>query len=306
MPIFDQSLDFPTAVLMIRPASFGFNQETAISNVFQQATHELSDHKIKTHALAEFDGLVTELQQHGLDVLIINDTPSPPKPDAIFPNNWLATMPNGSLYTYPMADKSRRQEVRSDVLVQLKEEYELNEVIELHEHDSALEGTGSIVFDHAHKKAYACRSSRTNEELFNEHCRSLGYESILFDATDKKGTPIYHTNVMMSIGRHFAIVCTSTLGNTTILHKLQADDLRIIDISEEQMRALCGNVFLIQGKNQDFLIMSSQAYHAFDTIQIELIEKTAIIIHAPIPTIESIGGGGVRCMMAGIHLKKKL
>ena len=90
-----------STILMVRPAAFGFNAETAANNFFQ-SNPNLGKEELQQKALNEFDNMVATLRKHGVTIVVIQDTETPAKPDAIFPNNWLSTSPNGTVTVYPM------------------------------------------------------------------------------------------------------------------------------------------------------------------------------------------------------------
>lgn len=301
----------PNAILMMRPAAFGYNIETAASNTFQ-FTPDIEDKEIHQKALQEFDEMVNELRSKHIEVIVMEDTASPVTPDAIFPNNWFTTHSDGKIVLYPMEASNRRSERRDDVIDQLKLTYEASSLhdISINELDGKyLEGTGSVVFDHIAKKAYACRSSRTDLQLLIDLCKKLAYEPVIFTATDGQGMNIYHTNVMMCIGTDVAIVCLESIAEEDqerVIDQLQMDGKQLIAIGHEQMNNFAGNMLEVDNDHGErFLTMSKSAFQSLVNGQINAITKSVDIIEVSIPTIEQYGGGGVRCMMAGIHLPKK-
>lgn len=302
----------PAALLMIRPLSFGYNEETASTNAFQQALND--DHiEIQKRAQKEFDDVVIKLNQNDIKAIIISDTKEPVKPDAVFPNNWISTHENGLVITYPMLAVNRRLERRLDVIEKLKEQFVVNEVWDLSSHEDEekfLEGTGSIVFDHSNKLAYACRSPRTHSDLIKKLCLKIGYELVLFDAIDERGGPIYHTNVMMWIGEKSAVVCLDSIrkeeDQDLILTKLIDTNHKVIAISYQQMNAFAGNMFEVKNsKGEVFILMSQTAFDSLLPGQLNEITKHAEPLIVSINTIEKYGGGGIRCMVAGIYLPEK-
>jgi hypothetical protein len=287
--------------LMIRPAAFGFNTETAASNAFQKS-HATGNAQQK--ALLEFDAMVSQLLNAGVHITVIEDTKYPPKPDAIFPNNWFSTHHDSTVVLYPMQALNRREECRLDVIEQLHQNHGINRLIDLRDevvNDRFLEGTGSIVFDHQHKIAFACRSSRTDETLFTELCNILGYQPICFDAFDKTNQPIYHTNVVMAIGTNWAVCCTDTIPKnqqTIVLNALNKNH-DLIEITQEQMAAFSGNMLELQSIEGDKLfVLSETAYQHLSKQQINTLAKHGRLLPISVSTIEQIGGGSVRCMMA--------
>lgn len=300
-------------ILMIRPAGFQYNHETAASNAFQQTLEGLSPHELQDKALAEFDAFVTKLRIHDIRVTVIQDTPEPPKPDAIFPNNWISMQANGIVYLYPMNTPNRRLERRDEILEELEKQYEIRQVIDLSESEQEgrfLEGTGSIIFDHPNQTGYACISPRTDKDLFIAHCEQLGYHHIYFHSADKNGKAVYHTNVMLTIGDGFAVVCLESIHDEAerqmLADKLESSGHEIIEISEEQMLQFAGNMLEVKNsQGQPYLVMSESAFRSLNEGQLAQIEKFACILMVSIPTIETIGGGSARCMMAEIFLNEK-
>ncbi len=301
----------PETLLMVRPASFGYNAETAASNTFQKLPKE-NLITIQKLALDEFENAVRLLKDNGIEIIVISDTDSV-KPDAIFPNNWISTHANGLIITYPMLAPNRRIERRQDVIDQLKDRFVVNEIWDLSDYEKShrfLEGTGSIVFDHFNKIAYACLSPRTNEELLTELCEKVGYEAIVFHAVDEKNNSIYHTNVIMWIGEKVAAVCLDAVRSDAdqekILSKLAETNHKIIAISYQQMNAFAGNMFEVKNKKgESFILMSQTAFQSLLPGQLNEITKFAEPLIIPIDTIETYGGGGIRCMVAGVYLTEK-
>ena len=203
----------PKEVIMVRPACFGFNEET-LDNAFQRSDFRLSERQIHEAALKEFEAVVDLLKSNKVTVVIFNDSPMPTKPDAIFPNNWFSTHPDGSVVIYPMMAPVRRQEARMDMVKFLEDVYQVDKVFDLRKFENEglfLEGTGSIVFDHLHRKAFATLSSRTNLKLLRQVSKILNYDLVTFEAFDRSGVPIYHTNVMMWIGTTVGAICAEAI-----------------------------------------------------------------------------------------------
>jgi hypothetical protein len=301
----------PKTLLMVQPASFGYNAETADSNSFQ---HPPGDDLINLQKLAlnEFENAVRIIKESGVEVIIIPDA-APAKPDAIFPNNWISTHSRGLIITYPMLALNRRRERRPDIIETLKDRFVVNEVWDISDNENNnrfLEGTGSIVFDHVNQVAYACLSPRTDEELLNELCNKIGYRGITFHAVDERGNSIYHTNVMMWVGEKVAVVCLDSIKNDDdqekILNKLAETNHKIIAISYPQMNAFAGNMFEVKNKKgESFILMSQTAYQSLVPGQLNELTKYSEPLVIPIDTIEKYGGGGIRCMVAGIYLEEK-
>ncbi len=297
-------------ILLIRPSSFAFNAETAISNAFQIKLNE-SEEEIKQKKLSEFEAFVQTLTTKGVNVFAIDDTILPEKPDAIFPNNWVSFHADGTVILYPMCAVNRQYERRQDIIDSLKKKFVINNIIDLSKYEiehKYLEGTGSIIFDHIHKIAYACLSPRTDKSLFIEVCTLLNYRPIYFYAYDKNGLEIYHTNVMMCIAEKFSAICLDTITNQAekelVVQSLTQTGHQIVDISFEQMSNFAGNMLELKNKNnQSLLALSQSAYNSLTTTQKTEIEKYTELVPLTIKTIETIGGGSARCMIAEIFLQ---
>jgi hypothetical protein len=290
---------------MIRPKSFGFNTQTASSNSFQMKIE--SDNR---NALKEFETMVDTLSAHDIALEVYDDTEEPVKPDAIFPNNWISFHEDGKTILYPMLAENRRLERMPEIIERLREKFIINSVIDISDKEARgmfLEGTGSIVFDHRNGIAYACRSPRTNEELISELCKKLNYKAVVFDAVDEVDKPIYHTNVMMSIAEKFAVVCLDSIRSDddqeAILNSLSQTGHKVISISYEQMRSFAGNIIEVKSRSgENIVLMSDTAFNSLLPGHLNVLTQFSEVLPISIPTIERIGGGGVRCMVAGIHL----
>jgi hypothetical protein len=297
-------------LLMIRPFSFGYNAETASSNAFQSQSHDLTPDEIREKARDEFDVMVNLLRGKFIHVHVIEDTPTPIKPDAIFPNNWISFHESGSVITYPMEARVRRLERRDDILYALAESFELKNryYLEFNEKENVyLEGTGSMIFDRVYHCLYACFSSRTNEKLIEQFQGITGYNAFTFTASDKRGKLIYHTNVMMSVGYRFCAICLDSIKNleerNKVKQSLESTQKEIIELTLDQIDAFAGNMLQVRNdENQTFIVMSEQAYNALRADQIDQLRNHGEIIAAPLYTIEKYGGGSARCMMAEIFL----
>lgn len=286
-----------------------FNEQTATSNAFQVKPSEAQE-IISQKVQREFDQFVHTLKNKGVNVLVFDDTPQPIKPDAVFPNNWVTFHENGTVILYPMCTPNRQHERRLDIIETLKKQFNVNEILDLSPYEQEgkfLEGTGSIVFDHDNKIAYACLSPRTDKWLFEKVCSHLNYTPISFFAHDQNGTEIYHTNVMMCIGKGFAVVCLESISDKTerdsLLQQLSSSQHQIIDISFEQMHQFAGNMLEVKGNDEmRFLVMSQSAFKTLSEIQKEQLQRYCELLPMSIPTIETIGGGSARCMMAEVFL----
>ncbi len=295
-----------SAVLMIRPKSFAFNDQTAATNAFQDNTE--IDSGIDKTALQEFDTMVDILRSNDIDVIVVEDTDQPEKPDAVFPNNWISFHPDGSVVLYPMLAENRRTERNIPVLRELEKQYKIEQLIDLtafEKESKFLEGTGSIVFDYVNKLAYASRSARTNEEVLKSVCEKLGFQSVVFDAVDETGQAIYHTNVLMCVGSKFAIVCLDAIqqedDQEKILDSFFRTGHKVIAISYKQMRLFAGNMMEVMSKSgEPFVLLSEKAFYTLLPGQLDALSKFAEPIPVKIPVIEQYGGGSVRCMVAGI------
>jgi hypothetical protein len=302
-------------VLMIRPCGFQTNSETAASNAFQ-ANETMLPEEAHSAALREFDELVDALRIAGINVLVFDDTPEPRKPDAIFPNNWISTHADGTVVLYTMQAENRQPEVRRDIVEALQEQYgyAVNRLIDLSEHaerGQALEGTGSLVLDRVNRVAYACLSPRTDGDLLRTWANDLlNYDVLAFNATDDNGRPIYHTNVMMSVGDRFAVICLESIDDpgqrARLEERLARTGHEIVPISRDQMCAFAGNMLqLHSAEGESVLVMSDQARDALDEAQIQRLETYAHIIDSPVGTIEDCSGGGIRCMVAEVFLPRR-
>jgi len=302
----------PKAVFMVHPTSFGYDSQTAESNAFQHISALTSD-EILAKADAEFQHAVDILRAHDIDVTVFEDSPTPAKPNAVFPNNWLSLWPNGHIYLYPMATESRRIERSSEALELLKNKFIVTDVIDITSAESEkryLESTGVLIFDHVNKIAYGCLSIRCNEDLFNEHVKSLDYTPFVFHAVDENNTPIYHTNVLMGVESTTAVVCFDAIKDecerTKLERLLKETGHEIVAISHAQMNAFCGNVLELQNKSgEKFLALSQTAFDNFTTEQRKVLARDKTLLPLAIPTIETIGGGSVRCMLAEVFLQSK-
>ncbi|TYZ14201.1 amidinotransferase [Hymenobacter lutimineralis] len=301
------------AVFLVRPTRFAFNAETALSNHFQQTIGGLSAEEVQTRAFAEFDAMAAQLRAHDMTVVVFDDTPEPHTPDAVFPNNWLTLHPDGRVLLYPMCAPNRRAERRPDILAALAQQFQIREVVDLsgaEQQGRFLEGTGSIIFDHIHRVAYACLSPRTDAALFRQVADQLGYRAVVFHAQDAQGQEIYHTNVMMGLGARFAVVCLDSIRDATeradVVDSLTATGHQIITISLEQVSRFAGNVLTLQPtRGRELLAMSQSAFEAFTPAQRTALAHYCELLPLSIPTIETIGGGSVRCMLAEIFLPTK-
>lgn len=299
------------SVLMIRPCNFRVNKETLENNFFQTKSIQLENDFILNQAIIEFDSLVEKMKASGINVLVYQDDFKHDTPDSIFPNNWVTFHKDQKIAIYPMFAENRRLERSENVIVFLEENnVKINEVIDYSEAEKNnffLEGTGSMVLDRINKKTYCSISERTSENLIDEFCSDFNYMPIIFNSfhtVDSKRQKIYHTNVMMCVGKKYAVICLDSIDNKNernkVIQSLEDDNKEIIIISEDQLNSFAGNMIeLIVNKNS-FLIMSQIAYNSLNKNQIERLSKYSKIISSSVDTIEKCGGGSVRCMIAEI------
>ena len=304
------------SVLMIRPVAFRMNEQTTANNHFQKELSGMLPAAINAKAQQEFDALVIKLKDIGVNVVVVQDTLETDTPDSVFPNNWVSFHDNGDVVLYPMFAQNRRDERREDIFDVLEEKgFVIENTIDFtsaEEDGLFLEGTGSIVLDRANSKAYCALSSRADEELFIEFCEDFDCAPVLFEAfhtVDGKKELIYHTNVMMSIGEHFAIICADMIEDKKerkmVLDNLRADGKDLILINENQVAHFAGNVLGLSGANDKrFIVMSTTAFESLNATQKSQLEKHGSILNANLQTIETCGGGSARCMIAEIFLPK--
>lgn len=294
-------------VLMVRPKSFGFHAEAARSNVF--ASDSNAD---LNAAVREFDGVVDALTKAGVEVLLLDDSADPAKPDAVFPNNWVTFHADGTMVLYPMANEARRLERNPEALTRLlqSEGFEIRQVIDLsfHErHGHFLEGTGSLVLDRVRRRAFANLSPRTDAAVIADFDDRLDYSTLIFDARDRSGRPIYHTNVALSFGARFAMLCTEAIASDfreLLIGEIEADGRTLIEVEYEQMRQFACNLIELRGRDGPVIALSSAALRSYRPDQRSVLEGFGELVEADIPTIEAVGGGSVRCMITDIHLPR--
>ncbi len=300
-------------IFMVRPAHFGFNAETAENNSFQSNDGDLSEEEIQKLALQEYDDLVRRLNDAGIQVHSFEDDPSVVTTDAVFPNNWVSFHNGGYVVTYPMYSSNRRGEKRDDIIDELAANFKIEKRYSFdyyEEKNQFLEGTGSMCLDRENQMIYACISERTNVKVLEKFAVLSNFRKLMFHAVDRKGDPIYHTNVMMAIGKKVAVVCVESIPDEeerkSLVKSLQAGGKEIVEISFDQMEAYAGNVLELQKPDgSGLLVMSEQAFRAFDPEQINTLKQHVDFLYSPIPTIEKYGGGSVRCMITEIFLEKK-
>jgi len=305
------------SVIMVPPTDFAFNEQTGSDNEFQNKPQQSNEY-LREDALCEFNEMVNLLRDEHIEVLLLNKHAQshqelPELPDAVFPNNWFSTSSDGTLTLYPMKTPNRRAEVRPDELTLLlhRSGYRINKTEHVDKnHQQILEGTGSIIFDHNNQIAYAAVSDRCDKALFEEFCQQRGYTPISFNSQSSRGKPFYHTNVMMSVGEHFVVICLDSIIDNQqkqqLLDSFAETKKEVIDISFEQTeKSFCGNILqLHNSKGDKIIVMSDSAYRGFTKQQKAKLEKHGRLLPCPIPTIEQVGGGSTRCMLAENFLKK--
>jgi hypothetical protein len=304
-------------ILMIRPVNFRYNEQTAINNYYQRVIDEISPADVQDRARKEFEMFVEKLRTRGIRVITLDDTPFPDTPDSIFPNNWVSFHSDGRIGLYPMFAENRRLERRNEIFDLLRSEYDLHvgNVVDFSVHEKEgkyLEGTGSMVLDRENKIAYAAISQRTDIDVLNEFCTRFGYTPVTFTAYQTVGKdrlPIYHTNVMMCVGDTFAVVCADCIDDKkerdAVVKSLKDTGKEIILISEEQVQRFAGNMLELSARNdtkKKFIVMSASAYNSLSREQRKKLSRHCNLIYSSLDTIEALGGGSARCMMAEVFL----
>ena len=301
---------------MIRPAGFRKNEQTSEDNLYQKSLAEFSDEEINALAQREFDQMVCLLRSHGVNVLVINDDPSTDTPDALFPNNWISFHEPGSIITYPMLTENRRKERRPDIIDIVRKKYLVDSELDFSPEEldgKILEGTGSMVLDRENRIAYISLSERSNKILAQDFCKRMDYKPIFFNSFQNINGykyPIYHTNVMMSVGSDLALICTDVIESekerNEVIDSLLSSGKSIIYLTEEQINNFAGNALEVRGKDDKKIIfMSTSGIQSLDPQQLEEIAYKIPILHTPLNTIETCGGGSARCMMAEVFLELK-
>ncbi len=305
------------SILMIRPVAFRMNEQTAVNNYYQKVLDGLSPATVNTKAQEEFDTFVEKLHNVGVDVTVVEDTLDPDTPDSIFPNNWISFHQNAEVVLYPMFAENRRAERREDILDILEEKgfeiKSINDYTVAEEDGYFLEGTGSLLLDRKNQKAYCALSPRADEELFIEFCEDYDLAPVIFEAfqtVNGERKLIYHTNVIMTLGETFAVICADCIDDKKerkmVLDSLKEDGKEVILITEDQVNNFAGNMLEVKGKDDKrYLVMSNSAFQSLTKKQITQLEKHAEILSSSLDTIEACGGGSARCMMAEIFLPKK-
>ncbi|WP_170363645.1 citrulline utilization hydrolase CtlX [Ruegeria arenilitoris] len=304
------SLQAPSAVVMIRPHAFASNPETRDDNAFQTLANRSAE-ATSAAARDEHDRAVEQLRNAGVTVHVFDDFGDNDTPDSVFPNNWFSTHPGGHVAIYPMFVPSRRRERRMDVIKMLKRDYRVQDVIDysgFEQDNLALEGTGAMVLDHVGRIAYTVKSNRADPVLLERFCTHFNYEPIAFEARDAQGRDVYHTNVLMGIGTHYALICLDMITDperrATVKARLEESGRTVIDLTHAQIAEFAGNAIELTGRDGLVLALSSRALAALRPDQIDIIQDSATPLPLSVPTIET-AGGSVRCMIAGIHLSRR-
>ena len=300
-------------ILMIEPVAFGFNPQTAVNNYFQQSDF-VAEADVQQLALDEFKGMVEKLRANGINVIVVKDTEQPHTPDSIFPNNWISFHEDGQVILYPMFAENRRKERRKNIIQLIEDQGTvINNVDDFtfwEEQNLYLEGTGSMVFDRVNRIAYAALSERTDKSVFLQFCTSFDYKPVYFHAYHSVGDnnhhlPVYHTNVMMCVADKYALICTNSIDDDEELdylyNALEKSGKDVIPISRQQMHCFAGNMLQVENINgKKLLVMSQSAFNSLYEHQIDQLKAYNELLVISIPTIEKVGGGSVRCMMAEV------
>ena len=292
--------------LLLEPKAFAYNLQTAGSNVFQN----YQGHNTALMAAREFEQVINTLDRASMDLHVFEDDDLPPKPDAVFLNNWFSTHPDGNLVIYPMMSKNRRAEVRFESLEWLHENYKVNELIDLRDfisYDKYLEGTGSLVFDHSSKKVYASLSARTSSTVASQLAEQLGYEALFYKALGPENTPIYHTNVVQFFAHGLAGLCTEIIEEKkAVVKAIEESDKQLFNFNYEQLTCFAGNMLAMNNsKGEAHIACSQKAWDSLDSKQKRTLEQHGNVLLFQIPTIEHVGGGSIRCMIAENYLPTK-
>lgn len=298
------------AILMIRPYRFHPNPETAADNAFQRAVEAGEMPAISAAAQREFNEAVATLRSAGVTVHVVDDTATPEKPDAVFPNNWFSTHHDGRVALYPMYSAARRRERRHDVIDELRKHYPIADVIDYsacEEQGHCLEGTGSLVLDHVNKLAYASLSHRTHPEVLERFCADFDYEPVKFRSVSEDGRPVYHTNVVMCVGSEFALIALEMIPDEAermgVENVLESTGKEVIALSAPQIAEFAGNAIELHNEREKLLVLSARAAAALTEEQRNTIQNYARLVALELPTIE-LAGGSARCMIATIHLPR--
>ncbi|NJC25008.1 citrulline utilization hydrolase CtlX [Neolewinella antarctica] len=297
-------------VLMVRPRHFAMGSPTHLDNAFQEIAPPEHQRGIAAAAVGEFNTYVAALRGAGIRVTVADDDETLVTPDSAFPNNWFSTHADGLLVTYPMFWPQRRIERRQEILDLLDQNHEINRTLALEHWENAgrfLEGTGSLILDRVNRVAYCCFSERATEAAIHDWCAAMDYTAVTFHAVDQRGTPVYHTNVMLAIGSEVAVACFDAVTDLTEKEKLTQSltkaGKRLLGISQAQMDQFGGNMLELHNERGPIWVMSAAAHQSLDEAQLEALG--APVLHVSLPNIEKYGGGSARCMISEIFLPDK-
>ena len=298
----------PKAVVMIRPHHFLPNPQTSADNTFQSEAD--NNASLTTLAYEQVSNMAKKLEDNGITVHLFEDV-NKATPDSVFPNNWFSTHDDGKLAIYAMYPENRRLERRSDIIDKIVDEYQVNQIIDYspYEHSNKfLEGTGALVLDHEARIAYAVKSNRCSEQLFYEFCQQFSYQPVLFDAVNKEGTAVYHTNVVMTVGSSYVLLAAEMIKDDNqrlnVVKTIENTGKTVIQLSEEQIEQYCGNALELSNGDTNYLALSQTAFNALTDEQKLILENKVTLLPFDVHAIEH-AGGSVRCMLAGIHLPKR-
>ena len=303
-------------LLMVRPASFNANPETAVNNYFQREIEGLTGEALNNKAVEEFNSFVGKLRANGINVIVVDDDKANNTPDAVFPNNWVSFHADGSVVLYPMFAESRRRERREEVLEAVEASgFKIDTITDYtaaEEEGVFLEGTGSLLLDRENNIAYCALSGRAHEDLLIEFCEDFEYTPVIFTANqtvDGQRLAIYHTNVMMALAENFAVICLDTIDDKkerkNLVKHLKGSGKEIVEITEAQMHAFAGNMLQVKNtEGRKFMVMSKAAHDSLTAAQTAQIERHCPILSSSLTVIETCGGGSARCMMAEVFLPK--
>jgi len=302
----------PNTVLMVKPVQFGFNEEAFITNKFQQNIDSLSQNEVQEKALQEFNLFVEKLKELKVNVLVYNDSKETFTPDSIFPNNWISTHSNGMIFTYPMLVKNRQLERRKDIVLDLFSRFGFSYLIELEDYEDAkppkyLEGTGSMVLDHQKRIIYAVISPRTDKNVLAEFARHVRYKVVSFTAYGAQKEKVYHTNVMMCVGEKYIIIGGNTIAEEDrerVMETVRKANKAVIELTNKQVyECFAGNMLQLRNNDDEtVLVMSEAAYNSLTKEQLKKLNKhNDHLLGVAIPTIETVGGGSARCMLAEVY-----
>ena len=298
------------SILMVRPSSFRTNTQTIENNHFQKIS-VFSDEIILQKTLIEFDNLVNKIRSYGIPVTVFQDDLIFDTPDSIFPNNWISFHTEKKIVLYPMYAENRRLERNENIIKKVESTGVIIDTIldytKAELNNQFLEGTGSMVLDRKNKKAYASISERTSEILLDEFCDEFNYMPIVFESYQNHGNRsylIYHTNVMMCVADKYSVICLESIKSEDEKKKVKQslidDGKEIIEISSKQLDCFSGNMIELIYNKKSYLVMSETAFKSLSENQLSSINNYSEIIYSNVDTIESCGGGSVRCMIAEV------